>query len=140
MPGPTMTPVLVACLAMALPLAGCAATAGGSGQMGMQASNPTATAGDRFIVKFREGSAPAGDPSELQRRLDALAPEGVMLAWKRRLAVGADLFIASRPLDPAEAEALMRRFRGDPDVEYIEPDARMGIGPVRPGFPGSGTD
>ncbi len=108
--------------------------------MGMQASNPTATAGDRFIVKFREGSAPAGDPSELQRRLDALAPEGVMLAWKRRLAVGADLFIASRPLDPAEAEALMRRFRGDPDVEYIEPDARMGIGPVRPGFPGRGTD
>lgn len=86
----------------------------------------------RFIVKYREGTAAARQTDAVQRKLQATAPEGVSLAWQRRLGVQADLFTTDRPLDAAEAEALMRRFRADPEVEYIEVDGMMGIGPVRP--------
>jgi hypothetical protein len=95
-------------------------------------ASPTAAEQQRFIVKFREGSGPARSAEAAKAHLDAMsALDGVQLQWQRRLGVQADLFFTSRPLDAGEAEALMQRFRADPDVEYIEPDARVGIDPIR---------
>ncbi|WP_267120712.1 S8 family peptidase, partial [Xanthomonas sacchari] len=45
----------------------------------------------------------------------------------RRLAVGPEVVKASRPLDRAEAETLMRQIAADPNVEYVEVDQRMTI-------------
>lgn len=112
--------------------AGCAAPAGGNDRMNQPPmASQAISAGARFIVKYREGSLPARDKTAVQARLDALAPEGVALTWQRRLGVQADLFTTSRALDADEAEALMQRFRNDADVEYIEPDGRAGIDPIR---------
>lgn len=89
----------------------------------------------RFIVFYRPGSGPRGDrgkvPARLARTASAsgLSPVPV-LEWQRRLAVEADVFTSDRPLDRAEAEALMQAFREDPDVESIEIDGVMRGGPV----------
>lgn len=84
----------------------------------------------RFIVKYRAGTEPSRDTATARQRLAATAPEGLALSWERRLGVQADVFITDRALGAAEAEALMQRFRDDPDVEYIEPDSMMGIDPI----------
>ena len=47
----------------------------------------------------------------------------------------ADLFTVDRPLDRAEASALMQAFADDADVEYIEVDAMMGLVPAPPSVP-----
>ncbi|WP_143703868.1 MULTISPECIES: hypothetical protein [Luteimonas] len=85
----------------------------------------------RFIVKYREASAPGRDPAAVQPRLDAAASTvaPVTLAWQRRMGVQADVFTTSVPLDADAAQELMQRLSDDPDVEYVEPDGRMGIGP-----------
>lgn len=90
----------------------------------------------RFIVKYRAGTEPAKDADAVQPRLDAAAGEvaggdgPVRLQWLRRLAVEADVFKASRPLDRQEAARLMARIAQDPQVEYIELD---GVATIRPG-------
>lgn len=86
----------------------------------------------RFIVKYRDGSAAAQSPAAARAQLDASADasgldgaaagQSLQLDWQRRLAVGADVFTASRPLDRQEATALMAQFGSDPQVEYIEID------------------
>lgn len=88
----------------------------------------------RFIVRYRAGSAPAVDPAQVPARVArtvaaASVSPGPELAWQRRLAVDADLLVAGRPLARHEAQALMEAFSADPDVEYIEVDGVMGIGP-----------
>ena len=69
-------------------------------------------------------------PARLARPAAAakLSPAPV-LRWQRRLAVQADVLVVDRPLDRDEAAALMHAFAADPDVEYIEVDQMMGIGP-----------
>lgn len=103
---------------------------------------PPEGAFQRFIIKYRDGSAPASDPAAVPARLDAaaagLGPPPVRIEWLRRLAVDADVIKASRPLQRDEATRLMQRFAADPDVEYIEIDGvvtiRTGVDvpPVRP--------
>lgn len=142
-----MTGILRRRLALALVLPGlllaACATATGEERMGsdeLQGDGPF----QRFIVRYREGSAPARDrdnvPSRLTRTADAAslspAPD---LHWQRRLAVGADVFTVDRPLDRDEAAALLQAFSSDPDVEYIEVDRMMGIGP-QPRMPTRGGD
>jgi hypothetical protein len=127
--------MLVAGLALTLFSAACAAPAGGNDPMGNGTPGTAVPAGSRFIVKYRAGSGPARDTAAVQQRLDGTAPPGLALTWQRRLGVQADLFTTSRPLDPAETEALMQRFRDDPDVEYVEADGMMGIDPIRRGAP-----
>lgn len=128
---------IIAGIALALAaglLAACAASTGAT-DMPPNAT-PTQAEGTfhRFIVKYRDGSEPALRKDVVQARLDAMAPQGVALSWQRRMGVQADVFTTSRPLSVDEAQALMRRFTEDPDVEYIEPDRRMGIAPIeRPG-------
>lgn len=95
----------------------------------------------RFIVKYRAASAPGRDAEAVQARLDrAVAATGLTraggatplsLTWQRRLAVQADVLQADRPLEREEARRLLRQLAADPDVEYVEVDAMMGIGPVR---------
>lgn len=92
---------------------------------GMEASSRY----DRFIVKYRDGSAAQVDPAAMARSLkSAVPPQGrghgkrTALAHIRRIATGADLVSVSRPLDRAEAASLMRQIGNDPDVEYVEVD------------------
>ncbi|RNF84130.1 hypothetical protein EER27_06905 [Lysobacter psychrotolerans] len=83
----------------------------------------------QFIVKYRGASAPGRDSAQVPARLAATAPSQG-LAWQRRLGVEADVFRTARPLDRAQAQALMQRFAADPDVEYIEADGVVTHQPV----------
>lgn len=94
----------------------------------------------RFIVKYRRDSVPGRDPKAVQVRLDrAAASSGLSggdvappaAAWQRRMGVQADVFKTERPLDREQALRLMRRLADDPDVEYVEVDALMGIASAR---------
>ena len=120
----------VLALAVAGQFAACAAPTGATDMPPTATRAPSGETFQRFIVKYRDGSEPALRKEVVQARLDAKATDGVALSWQRRLGVQADVFTTSRPLTAGEAEALMRRFSGDPDVEYIEPDRRMGIAPI----------
>lgn len=87
----------------------------------------------RFIVKYREGSV-AGESAAAARThlqasdLDGIAmDQSLQLQWQRRLGMGADVFITSRPLDGQQATALMKQLGSDPQVEYIEIDGVMTI-------------
>ncbi|MFC3552055.1 S8 family serine peptidase [Lysobacter cavernae] len=82
---------------------------------------------DRFIVKYREGSAERASATTLKRSLDSAATHSgagraLGLQHLRRLAVGAEVVRSDRKLDRAEAESLMRQLAADPNVEYVEVD------------------
>ncbi len=80
---------------------------------------------DRFIVKYREGSRAQADSvvrTQSLQRAGTGARARVMPL--RRLATGADVVTTDRPLDRVQAEAVMRAIAADPDVEYVEVDAR----------------
>nr|WP_206859858.1 S8 family serine peptidase [Lysobacter changpingensis] len=80
---------------------------------------------DRYIVRYRDGSAPRRDAAVLRSTLGAAATttgRATQLQPLRRMANGADVIRASRKLDRVEAESLMRRLAADPDVEYVEVD------------------
>lgn len=86
----------------------------------------------RFIIKFRDGTAPRADPRHAQARLDRAAAgaaesgvPGLRLAWLRRLGIGADVFAADRPLGHDAARWLMRTLAQDHEVEFVEVDAVM---------------
>ncbi|KLI98886.1 hypothetical protein [Luteimonas sp. FCS-9] len=90
----------------------------------------------RFIVKYRAGTAPARDPHAVQAHLDqiagelggkAAAPASPKLSWLRRLAVGADVFSVDPTLDAAGTRRLVEALQADPDVDYAEPDGVMTI-------------
>ncbi|MCM2312548.1 MAG: S8 family serine peptidase [Steroidobacteraceae bacterium] len=85
---------------------------------------------DRFIVKYRDGSAPQSSAAGLNEALNraaAASPGGKALGLNRvrRIATGADVVASSRKLDRVEAAALMRQIAADPNVEYVEVDAIM---------------
>ncbi|MGO4263753.1 hypothetical protein [Lysobacter sp. TAB13] len=78
-----------------------------------------------FIVKYRGGRHARRDIDRLHRALqDAEAGfvQAAGLRRVRRLATGADLIRADRPLDRAEALALMRCLANDPQIEYVLPN------------------
>ncbi|MDQ1119955.1 MULTISPECIES: S8 family peptidase [Pseudoxanthomonas] len=83
----------------------------------------------RFIVKYRDGSTKATSDASLTQSLSSAArvvpsAQGAALGLRhlRRTAVGSDVLVASRKLDRADAETLMRQLAVDPDVEYVEVD------------------
>lgn len=92
---------------------------------------------DRFIVKYRAGSAEQRDAAARERSLNraavavqtrgatAGARRPVPLKHVRRMALGADVVRTGIPLDRTSAETLMRRLAADPGVEYVEVDRRM---------------
>ena len=79
---------------------------------------------DEFIVKYRDGSTQRRNAGDLQKSLDRAA-SGLNLTHLRRTAVGADVIRAGRKLDRVQAQALMRQIAADPNVAYVEPNARM---------------
>lgn len=87
---------------------------------------------DRFIVKYRDGSATTASS---QRTLaSAVSSAGLGASAKgrsavaasklRSLAIGAEVIRTSRKLDRVEAESLIRQLAADPNVVYAEVDAR----------------
>ncbi|WP_024891264.1 hypothetical protein [Luteimonas huabeiensis] len=91
----------------------------------------------RFIVKYRDDSAPGRDPAAVPERLRRTAEATGLasragapaLRWERRLGVRADLIVAEPALDRAQAQRLLRELAAEPDVQYAEPDAPMQAGP-----------
>ena len=130
---------LLSTAAAVLSLAMTACLAAGPAKVGeLQGDGPY----QQFIVKYREGSAPAREEASVQARLDRTVgasglksgAKAVALERKLRLSVDADVFRADRPLSKAEARQLMQSFAADPDVEYIEIDGIMKIMPVGGGL------
>jgi serine protease len=84
---------------------------------------------DRFIVKYREGTAERANPGAAAaslksagRAVAATQGRALGVGYLRRMAVGADVVRADRKLDRVEAEALMRQIAANPNVEYVEID------------------
>ncbi|MFM0226676.1 S8 family serine peptidase [Paraburkholderia dipogonis] len=81
---------------------------------------------DRFIIKYKTGTAERGSTSAVQSKLDKLASTFPAKAHHlRRLGIGADVVNTARKLGVMEAKAFMRAIATDPNVEYIEPDVAM---------------
>ncbi|QKW57986.1 S8 family peptidase [Stenotrophomonas sp. NA06056] len=87
---------------------------------------------ERFIVKFRDGSAPVANTTALASSLKTAAAgiassqgRALGLQQVRKLAVGATVVRTDRALDQAESELLMRKLAADPNVEYVEVDQIM---------------
>lgn len=96
---------------------------------------------DRFIVKYRALSSEASDGNSRQRALDAAVvrtrqalpepahagnPNAAAPTWGlrqvRRMALGADVVVATQKLGRREAAMLIRQLAADPNVEYVELD------------------
>lgn len=100
-----------------------AASAGGRlDTAGLQSAEQTSF--DRFIVKYRAGTSSAAQQSNLDRAAKGNA-KGLTLGRLRSLSVGGEVLQASRGLDRAEAESLMRQIAAEPNVEYVEVDQIM---------------
>ena len=82
------------------------------------------TSFDRFIVKYRAGTAPAAQLKSLARAGRDSA-EGVAVTRLRTLSVGGEVVQANRGMDRVSAERLMRQIAADPNVEYVEVDRLM---------------
>lgn len=86
------------------------------------------TGNDRFIVKYKDGSAARADAATLRSSLSSAAStvagkgRALGLTHLRRTATGAEVVRADRRLDRVEAESLMRQIATDPSVEYVEVD------------------
>jgi len=138
-------------LAMAIALGLSSPLASAADRPGLQTRVPAeanaqpnaATSGDsrqdRFIVRYRSGSAERTDTQLMLRSLQqAVAKAGVagtrgtrgahsaiQVEHVRRLATGADVVRISRPLDRVAAATLMRSIAADPAVAYVEPDLML---------------
>jgi serine protease len=82
---------------------------------------------DRFIVKYRDGSAEGADVAKAKTALQhatkaGIAGKALAVGHLRRMVLGADVVKAGRKLDRVEAESLMREIAADPNVEYVEID------------------
>ena len=125
------THALAAATAAVLAAAMASAPAVAAGQGVVNTAGLQSDAGnDRFIIKYREGSAQRASAAALNRSLNAAANStlhGQALGLKklRRTAIGSDVLVTGKKLGPSEAEALMRQLAADPDVEYVEVDRIM---------------
>jgi serine protease len=83
---------------------------------------------DRFIVKYKDGTAELTGITAVQSRLEKFASAFPSRAHHlRRTGVGADVVMTERKLSPKETKAFMRAIATDPDVEYVEPDAQLSV-------------
>ncbi|MGF6901029.1 S8 family serine peptidase [Paraburkholderia sp. GAS348] len=110
-----------------------AASAAGSNTVPLAMSLKMNTSGltsdesnDRFIVKYKTGTAERGSTSAVKSRLDRLASAFPAKARHlRRMGIGADVVTTERKLNGKDARAFMRAIASDPNVEYVEVDAEM---------------
>ncbi|OAJ59530.1 hypothetical protein A6V36_24770 [Paraburkholderia ginsengiterrae] len=78
---------------------------------------------DRFIIKYKAGTAERGSASAVQLKLDKLASTFPARAHQsHRMGIDADVVTTERKLTSKEAKAFMRAIAADPNVEYVEPD------------------
>ena len=118
------------------------ASAAGRANLGGLSSGTTF---DQFIVKYRDDAPERRDvaaiDSGLARAAKAIVPRAnrvpSLVRHFRRMSVGADVIRVDRKLDRVDAETLMRQIAADPNVEYVEIDARMypTVVPNDPRFP-----
>lgn len=97
---------------------------------------------DRFIVRYRDGSAEqANQAAAVQNAGAAVARAGLnqatlatqlpSVSYLRKLATGSDLVTTSRKLSPAEAAAFVQSLASDPAVAYVAPDVlRQAVGSI----------
>ncbi|SDG07177.1 serine protease [Paraburkholderia phenazinium] len=84
---------------------------------------------DRFIVKYKTGTAERGATAAVQSRLDKLKSTFPARAHHlRRMGIGSDVVTTERKLNAKDSKAFMRALASDPDVEYVEPDTVTSIG------------
>jgi serine protease len=94
-------------------------------KMNLSSLSPDASS-DRFIVKYKTGTAERRAASAVQSKLNRLANDFPSKAHHmRRMGIGADVVTTERKLTAKEAKAFMRAIASDPNVEYVEPDAEM---------------
>ncbi len=107
-----------------------------TGGKNLLSAAPAQTGFDRFIVKYKDGSAAKLSRSTLIGNLTAAgvragvitssasrgAPAAMGFSHVRTLGIGADLVRASRRLTPTESTALLSQLRADPNVVYAQPD------------------
>lgn len=102
------------------------------GPFHVPATSAAAASGQRFIVKYRAGSAAARDRQLAPRAAAAamtrtLAARGNVavpaLRALRRTASGADVLRVSRALDVDESQRFLQQLRLDPDVQYAQLDS-----------------
>lgn len=86
----------------------------------------------RFIVKYRQGSAAARATTDGNAVLRAAAARSltaraapVAMQALRRTATGARVVHASRSLSDAETQSLLQQLRADPQVEYAQVDLKL---------------
>lgn len=115
---------LAAAMAVALTVgfAGAAAANGRVDTAGLQSADQSSY--DRFIVKYRAGTSAVDQQNTLTGAARRSA-KALSVARLRTLSVGAEVVLANRGLDRAEAESLMRQIAADPSVEYVEVDRLM---------------
>ncbi|MFP3566701.1 S8 family serine peptidase [Paraburkholderia sp. SIMBA_030] len=86
---------------------------------------------DRFIIKYKDGTAERGSTSAVQSKLDRLSGAFPAKARHlRRTGVGSDVVTTARKLNGNDARAFMRAIASDPNVEYVEPDMEMSVNMV----------
>ncbi|UHQ24323.1 S8 family serine peptidase [Lysobacter sp. 5GHs7-4] len=113
-------------LAVALTAAAAPAFAGKAHIAGLR-SGETYNA---FIVKYKTGSAPRASATSMTASLDRLGAQpafklngkALRLSHKRKTLFGADVVIADRGLDSAQAKQLLLDMAADRDVEWVQPD------------------
>lgn len=133
-----------AAIAAALCFAAIPETASAAGRANLSGL-ASGTTFDQFIVKYRDGTPERGDVAAINSGLARAAQMAVPRASRapllarhfRRMSLGADVIRVDRKLDRVDAETLMRQIAADPNVEYVEIDARMypTVLPNDPRFP-----
>lgn len=102
-----------------------------SGPLHIPATDPVQAVGQRFIIKYRPGSAAARDRQRVAGNataamLRSLPPHNgrgaPSLRALRRTASGADVVLSSRVLDAGESQRFLQQLRLDPDVQYAQMD------------------
>lgn len=91
----------------------------------------------RFIVQYAKGTVTAESRGALQMEMERVAAEtGREIELVRTLATGAELIsIGDKGASGEAALKIMAALAANPDVEYVEPDARMTIQQVAPNDP-----
>jgi serine protease len=124
-----LRPLALATFALAATLASAPSFAGRAHLSGLSSD----TSFDQFIVKYRDGAQERSDAAAIDRGL-ARAAQAVVGTGRtpalgvrhfRRMSLGSDVIRTTRKLDRVDAERLMRQIAADPNVEYVEVDARM---------------
>jgi serine protease len=142
-----MKGLFAASIALALSFPAASASAATTGTVGTANFNVSSLRADglydRFIVRYRDGSAEQGSNAAVTQNAGAaiaraglsqatLATQLPSVSYMRKLATGSDLVTTSRKLSQAEAAAFIQSLASDPAVAYVAPDVlRHAVGSIQ---------